>query len=189
MGVLRDYQCAMDPDEVAHLVTELKLSSNSEKEPTLTIEDDALKIGEQRLGNCLVAKVFSRKEINRETFVQQISRILQANTHIEIGSVGHNIFLLDFKSPQDRRWALSGGLGNFFRDLIIFREPRSLQTPSSMTFDDLSIWVQCYNLPLVLMYKDFLEKVGSQIGVVKEIDTRENGLAMGRYVRMMSTNR
>lgn len=91
---------------------------------------------------------------------------------------------MDFKSLQDRRQAILGGPWNFFRDLIIFREPRRLQTPSSMTFDDLAIWVQCFNVPLVLMHKDFLEKVGSQIGEVEEIDTRDNGFAMGRFARI-----
>lgn len=76
------------------------------------------------------------------------------------------------------------GPWNFFRDVIIFREPRRLQTPNNMTFDELSIWVQCYNLLMVLMHKDFLKKVGSKVGIVEEIDTRENGFAMGHYARL-----
>lgn len=56
---------------MASLVSDLKLSSNrEEEEELLTFEDEALKIGEKRLENCLVAKVFSQKAINCDTFVQ-----------------------------------------------------------------------------------------------------------------------
>lgn len=174
----------MDPDEVIRLVEELKLSSQLDADSVLKLGSEALRMGEERIGNCLVAKVFSSKAINRVAFVNHISRILQANNHIEVGFLGDNIFWLDFKSLQDRRRAIAGGPWNFFRDLIIFREPRGLQTPSMLNFDDISIWVQCYNIPLILMHKIFLEKVGSMIGTVEEIDTRDNGFAMGRYARI-----
>lgn len=126
----------------------------------------------------LSAKFFSPKAINCETFVTHIPRILQSNNKIEIGFLGDNTYLLDFKSMRDRRRAISGGPWHFFRYLIIFREPCGLQSPSMMNFDELSIWVQCYNIPLILMYKEFQEKMGSQLGIVEEIDTRENGLVL-----------
>lgn len=131
-----------------------------------------------------MAKIFSPKAINREAFVTHIPRILQANNQIEVGFMGDNIFLLNFKSLQDKKRAISGGPFCFFRDLIIFREPCGLQTPSMLNYDELSIWVQCYNLPLVLMHKYFLVEVGRKIGKVEEVDTRDNGIAMGRYARI-----
>lgn len=174
----------MDPTEVTRLVEELKLSSRCEEDLVLQIGQEVLKIGEERIGKCLVAKIFSTKAVNRETFVNHIPRILQAKNHIEIGFLGDNIFLLDFNSLQDRKRAIAGGPWNFFRDLIIFREPNGLNSPSMLNFDELSIWVQCYNIPLILMHKDFLEKVGSKIGKMEEVDIRDNGLAMGRYARI-----
>ncbi|XP_073028653.1 uncharacterized protein [Primulina eburnea] len=174
---------SMDPYEVSRLVTNLKLSSVPNKDPPLTIEADSISIGERRIENCLVAKVFSSKAVNREAFATQISRILQATKHIEIGAVGDNLFLLDFKSLQDKKRALYGGPWNFFRDLII-RQPSGMQTPSMMSFPEISIWIQCYNLPPIFMHKDFLEKLGQHLGAVEEIDTKENGFAMGRYARV-----
>lgn len=175
----------MDPNEVTRLVEELEVTSQYDVEPALTIGSEVLKKGEECIGNCLVAKIFSPKAINRETFVTHIPRILQSNNKIEVGFMGDNTFLLDFKSTQDRRRAISGGPWNFFRNMIIFREPCGLQPPSLLNFDELSIWVQCYNLPMILMHKEFLEKMGSKIGIVEEIDTQENGLAMGRYARIL----
>lgn len=169
----------MDPNEVTRLVEELKLTSQSDVEPALTIGSEVLKKGEECIGNCLVAKIFSPKAINRETFVTHIALILQSNNKIEVGFMADNTFLLDLKSTQDRMRAILE-VWNFFRNLIIFREPCGLQPPSMLNFDELSIWVQCYNLALILMHKEILEKMGSKIGIVEEIDTRENDLAMGR---------
>lgn len=50
-----------------------------------------------------------------------------------------------------------------------------------MKFDTISIWIQYYNLPLFVMNKETLKKVGSQLGIVEEIDSRNNGLSMGSY--------
>ncbi|XP_073151980.1 uncharacterized protein [Henckelia pumila] len=174
----------MDPDEVVRLVEELKISTCHEEEQTLTIDTDALQIGEQRTGSCLVAKIFSPKAINREAVISHLPRILQAIKHIEICSVGDNLFILDFKSLQDRKQAFSGGPWNIFRNLIVFRELCGLQNVTAMNFDTMPIWIQCYNLPLVLMHKDFLQKLGSQLGDVEEIDTRENGFSMGKFARL-----
>ncbi|XP_073124566.1 uncharacterized protein [Henckelia pumila] len=115
--------------------------------------------------------------INPESFKQQMPRILQAMKNIEITSMGDNIFVLDFKALQDRVRALKGGPWNFFKDLIIFVEPKGMQNSRTMSFDTISIWTQCYNLPLACMHRDILKKVGSQIGVVEEVDTREDGFS------------
>ncbi|XP_073124567.1 uncharacterized protein [Henckelia pumila] len=122
--------------------------------------------------------------INPESFKQQMPRILQAMKNIEITSMGDNIFVLDFKALQDRVRALKGGPWNFFKDLIIFVEPKGMQNSRTMSFDTISIWTQCYNLPLACMHRDILKKVGSQIGVVEEVDTREDGFSSGRFARI-----
>lgn len=83
----------MDPDEVTRLVNELKLSKPPDSEKILTIDSDSLKIGEQRLENCLVAKVLSPKAVNLEVFKQQMPRILQTTRQIEIGSMGDRQYL------------------------------------------------------------------------------------------------
>ncbi|XP_073049661.1 uncharacterized protein [Primulina eburnea] len=174
----------MDPDEVARLVTKLKISNLHVLGETLTLDVADLKAGKQRLESCLVAKVLSPKMINSAAFKQQMPRILQTIKHVEIGALGDNILVFDFSSISDHRRALHGGPWNFFRDLIIFEEPRGAQNPRDMSFNKISFCVQCYNLPLICMHRDVLRKVGSLIGEVEEIDTNEYGYAMGRAARM-----
>lgn len=66
----------MDPEEIAKLVKNLKLSQDKNKaHVVLTSDLDCL--GRERLESCLVGKVFSSKAVNRETFRTNMPRILQ----------------------------------------------------------------------------------------------------------------
>lgn len=174
----------MDLEEVTKQISEFKLSRTNTPAPTIVLDDEEIRAGKQFTENCLVAKVLSPKMINCATFQQQMPRILQATRQIEIGSLGNNIFLLDFKSVQDKTRAMKGGPWNYFKDLVIFCEPCEMLNPKVMTFDKISIWVQYYNLPLFVMNKETLKKVGSQIGIVEEVETQNNGLAMTSFARI-----
>lgn len=149
----------MDPDKVTRLIHDLKLSIQSKKEVPIIIDNKALKTGEQRVESCLIAKVLTPKPVNLKVVKQQIMRILQTIRKIEIGSLGDNIFMLDFKSPHDRKRALGGG------DLIIFRQPLGMHPVSEICFNETSLWVQCYNLPLAHMHRDTLHDSGQQCGI------------------------
>ncbi|XP_073016147.1 uncharacterized protein [Primulina eburnea] len=143
-----------------------------------------MRFGEERIANCLAAKVISPKSINKETFKVQIPRILQARRRIETQSMGDNTFVLEFSSALDRRRALMGGPWNFFRDLVVFKELQGLQQPRSINFSEISVWVQCHNLPIAFMHRSILEKIGSQIGNIEEMDGGENETFLGSFVRI-----
>lgn len=94
------------------------------------------------------------------------------------------MFACEFSSQQDQKRALDDGPLNFFRNLVIFDRPLGWQNHTSMSFDDLTIWVQLHNLPLALMHRELLAKVGRQIGVIVEMDAGENGVFLGRFARI-----
>lgn len=134
---------------------------------------DLAKLGKNRLENCLATKVFSAKAINRDTFRNQMPRIIQASNHVQVELLGKNIFLLEFKSMNDQRKALFERPWNLFKDLVIFKEPTGLKKPLETSFDELTVWVQLHNLSLAFMHPDILRIIGEQIGVVVEVDTDE----------------
>jgi hypothetical protein len=51
-------------------------------------------------------------------------------------------------------------------------------------FDKIPIWVRIFKLPLGMMNRATGENIGEQIGEYVETDGVENGLAMGRYLRV-----
>lgn len=111
-------------------------------------------------------------------------RLLQFTRKVDIESTGDNTFILDFSSQSDRRRILTEGPWSFFRDLIVIKEPEGLDEPRSMSFEEISIWVQCHNVAIAFLTKDILERIGSKIGKVEEIDEGDSGSYLGRFVRI-----
>lgn len=173
----------MDSKEIAKRVASLRLTSSVMEDPIL-ISEDLSSLGQKRLDSCLVAKVFSAKTVNRETFRSQMPRILQSKKAMKIEVIGENIFILDFESMVNRRYALKEGPWNFFKDLVIFKVPNGFQQAAEIVFDELPIWVQFHNLPLAYMHATILKNVGSRLGKVLEIEGSEDGSCAGKYARI-----
>lgn len=98
----------MDSEEIARRVESMKITSLDKVDPVL-ITEELTDLGQKRLESCLVAKVFSAKTVNRETFKTHMPRILQSRKDVKVEVVGENLFLLHFDSFIDRRQALDEG--------------------------------------------------------------------------------
>lgn len=132
----------MDPEEIESRVWSLKLSSCIIEE-SFSIPEDLTSFGTSRLASCFVCKVFSSKVINHETFRVQMPCILQAKKSIQIVVIGENIYLLDFASAIYRRHALLDDPWNFFKDIVVFKEPVGLKNYPDLVFDEMTAkyWV------------------------------------------------
>lgn len=95
---------------------------------------------------------------------------MQLTRKVNIEFVGDDTFIMDFTSPVDRKRVLHEGPWNLFRDLIVIKESQGFNGPGSMHFDKITIWVQCNNVPIAIINRNILEKIGSQIGEVEELD-------------------
>lgn len=67
----------------------------------------------------------------------------------------------------------------------MIKEPQGLDQPRSIVYDEVSIWVQCNNVPIAFLNKSILEKMGSQIGVEKEVDEGDTGSYLGLFARII----
>lgn len=128
--------------------------------------------------------MLSSKAINRDTLITQVPKIVQARGNVSIEVVGDNIFLADFASQIDRNRVLSDGPWHFFNSLMAFKEPKDIQNPSQVEFDDFTVWVQLHNLPFLCMHKSVIEEIGSIIGTVREVDMGADGSCMGKFARV-----
>ncbi|XP_075479285.1 uncharacterized protein LOC142520170 [Primulina tabacum] len=162
----------------------MKLSCTDPNE-IVNLEEADVRIGEERLSRCLVAKVFSSKTINREAFRQQMPRTLQTERHMIIEATCENTYVFEFYSHRDWNRVLIGGPWNFSRNLLVFKELTGLSNPRSMSFKETNIWFQLHNIPLAFMHEDLLTKLGHQIGQVIEVDRGENGTCLGRFARII----
>ncbi|XP_073122061.1 uncharacterized protein At4g02000-like [Henckelia pumila] len=113
-----------------------------------------------------------------------MTKILQAEGNVGIEDTGDNTFVFEFQSSRYRSRALKESPWNFFRNLLIFKEPIGLKSLRLMDFEETTIWVQFHNIPLAFMHEDILLKLGRQIGMVVDLYRGENGLLQGRFARI-----
>lgn len=95
--------------------------------------------------------------------------------------MGDNLFSFDFNSTVDKKRALLDG---FFKDLVIFMEPKGLQNPSEISFSEVPLWFQLHNLPLAFMQPTILRYLGEKIGQVLEVDVGDRGQCSGKFARI-----
>ncbi|KAK6147850.1 hypothetical protein DH2020_018762 [Rehmannia glutinosa] len=173
----------MDPDDIAKLVEELKRTSVGDDDKVflnkLTVWKEA-----DKMNSCLLAKIFANKPIPRETVKIQMPKILQTSRTVEIEAVGENLYIMDFKSAQDRRRALEEGPWNLFKSLVLFQKIKGLQHPQDVVFKSIDIWVQMHNLPLAFMNRRVLESIGAKMGEVLDLDEGDGGNFWGKYARV-----
>ncbi|KAK6164317.1 hypothetical protein DH2020_001181 [Rehmannia glutinosa] len=164
----------MDPEDMARLVEIMKRTRVDDADK-LQLYNNTVKIEMERMKGCLLAKVFSNKQMNREIFKTQMPKILQTSKSVEVEAVGDNLFIMEFRSAVDRHKALTEGPWNIFRSLVLFQEVKGLQNLREIIFDKVDIWVQLHNLPMAFMNKRVLETIGGKVGEVLEIDEGEGG--------------
>ncbi|XP_073147853.1 uncharacterized protein [Henckelia pumila] len=169
----------MDMEETTKLVGHIKISNKVEEK--ILIDPGDLKEGEAQLNHCLVAKVFSAKFINRDTFRTHLPRIMQLHRKVIMELVGPNTFILNLLSEMDRNRELNDGPWNFFQDFIVIKEPQGLDDPNSMQFDSTSMWVQLHNVPIAFLNRKILLKLGSRLGEIEEIDEGSSGSFLDKF--------
>ncbi|KAH6780166.1 hypothetical protein C2S52_011403 [Perilla frutescens var. hirtella] len=173
----------MDPNDVARLVEELKLSHEASAS-TVHVSISGSSKNYRDLKHFLVGKIFSMRVVNREMLRIQVPKILQLRRPVDIEIVGDNLFVIVFGGDEDRRHALKDGLWYFFNSLMAFKAPVGFQNPGDVRFDKFSVRVQLHNLPLACMTPLAVRKIGEQVGAIEEVDVGEGGSCVGQFARV-----
>lgn len=173
----------MDAEEIAKLVEGLRVSAEA-RERVVMISSEKAARGQKRIERVVVGKIFSKKTVNRETLRANLPRILRSRGTTEIEIVGHNLFVISFALESDKRVALEEGPWHFFQELMILQQTKAMQTPSEVEFDEISLWVQCHNVPLECMDPEIIRRIGGRIGKVEEVDVGEGGSCLGKFARV-----
>lgn len=178
----------MDAEEIAKLVEGLRVSADARERVVMITNEEAVR-GRERIEKVVVGKIFSKKVVNRDTLRQNLPKVLKARASTEIEIVGQNLFVISFALESDKRVALEEGPWHFFQDLMILKQTEAMQTPMEVSFDKITLWVQCHNIPLECMEPGIVSRIGGRVGEVEEVDVGEGGLCVGRFARVRVTRR
>jgi hypothetical protein len=98
--------------------------------------------------------------------------------------LGDNLFLVEFQYSWDKIRVLEGRPWVFERSLFAIEDFDGVTPPSEIDFEMVEFWVRMINLPLACMCKDVGYQIGSSVGIVKEVETDDEGVAWGEYLRV-----
>ncbi|KAE8780431.1 hypothetical protein D1007_46450 [Hordeum vulgare] len=83
-----------------------------------------------------------------------------------------------------KRKAVENGSWTFGKDLLVMEDFDPAKSIDEYTFEKVPIWVRIFNVPLGMMCKELAENIAEQIRELVEVDTGEDGTALGQYLRM-----
>ncbi|TXG57168.1 hypothetical protein EZV62_018481 [Acer yangbiense] len=166
--------------EISKLCAELSI--NGKEKRLWSVQDKVTKAAEKKLDLCLVGKILSPKQVNRDAFRAIIPRIWQTMVDIEI--VQDNTYLFYFQNQGERFRVLSGGPWSFDNCLLVLEKLSGVREITRLPFNRVAFWVQIINAPLLCITKEMGEFIGRCLGDLVDIDVGVTGECFGKYMRL-----
>jgi hypothetical protein len=132
----------------------------------IRIKVDEVEVSEARAiaGKCLVGKVWTNKNINREAFISVMSTIWRIAGEVKFKDLKNNMWLFEFSDQADKRRVMEERSWSFDRQILVLNEFDGSTPLSQLAFDHSSFWIQAHDMPLICMNKDVGTKMGNSLG-------------------------
>ncbi|KAL9416875.1 hypothetical protein AB3S75_039958 [Citrus x aurantiifolia] len=170
----------MDTEELIKKCSSIALEE--EEEDKIMYEGKIKEKGEMLAAHCLIGKILLNRGIHIEGLRNAMRQVWKTFREVKIESLGEKFFMFRF-GTEDKKRVFSGGPWHFDNALIVFSEPKGVGDVKKQAFTHTSFWVQLHNVPLMCMDKYAIQKLGSLIGKVEEVDNDEGGECIGPIFR------
>jgi hypothetical protein len=91
---------------------------------------------------------------------------------------------VEFEYPWDKERVLKGRPWTVNGNLFSVEDYDGVTPPNKIAFESVTLWVRMFNLPLSCMVKDVGYQIGSTMGKVEEVETDEDGIGWGKFLRV-----
>lgn len=159
-------------------------SLSEEESLEVEIHNDALEDIVTKGKSCLVGKLIAERIVGKDTIRSTLVRGWKPEGAVSFKTLGNNLFLVEFERFWDKARVLEGRPWIFEDNLFAMEDFNGLIPPSQMDFEKVAFWVRMYNLPLGCMGKDMGFQIGSSVGEVEEVETAEDGVGWGEFLRV-----
>lgn len=148
-----------------------ELFPTDEEEEAVNWADEGEEDEEARVELGLVGRIWTKRRINANAFMETIKAVWQPNHGVEISSMGDNTFVFQFHHWRDKNKVVEGQPWHFDNHAILLGDIDGNIKPSDMELCTLPMWVRVYNLPfkgrLNMMN---VEAIGKKIGQFVKMD-------------------
>jgi hypothetical protein len=160
------------------------LSLNEGEIEDVTIQPDSVEGLVFRGKFCLVGKLLADRYVGKDVIKREMKKGWRPTRRVDFKVVGENLFLLEFEDEDDKRRVLKGRPWIFEDSLFSVKDFDGLSTLSETSFERAEFWVRMFNLPLACMGKEVGFQIGSTMGTVTEVETDDDGVGWGKYLRV-----
>jgi hypothetical protein len=133
---------------------------------------------------CLVGKLLVERIVGKESIRSAMVKGWKPTGSVSFKVLGDNLFLIEFKYEEDKLRVLEGRPWFFEDNLFSVAEFDGLSPGNELSFDEETFWIRMFELPLACMGREMGYKLGSTVGVVEEVDTNEEGIGWGKFLRV-----
>lgn len=159
-------------------------SLSAEESEEVEIQDHTVEGVVKQGKSCLVGKLIADRTVSKDTIRSILMRGWRPSETMAVKVLGDNLFLVEFMNDWDKVRVLEGRPWVFEGNLFSVVDFDGGTPPSNLDFEKVAFWVRMFRLPLACMGKEAGFQIGSSIGVVEEVDTDEEGVGWGEFLRV-----
>ena len=137
-----------------------------------------------RNGKVLVAKFFTKRQINMEAILHTLKSTWKTEKSFDIRDLGSNMVLILFDEEYNLDHILMHGPWSFDKYLLSLYKLERNESVKNAQFDRASFWVQIHDLPFQHTNKMNAKDIGSSVGFVEQVDASPMGDCRGRRLRI-----
>ncbi|XP_042974687.1 uncharacterized protein LOC122306320 [Carya illinoinensis] len=169
-------------DELEHRWNNLRLSE--EEEVVLDFPFGEAEDVQRKGQRNLIGRICLERVVGKEIVSNAMGKIWKISKRAKFQEVAKNTFVLTFTTHADKDRILEGRPWLFDNGLFALRPDDSTIQPSQIMFESEAFWVQIHNLSLGQMTRDYGLLIGALVGRVLEVDTAEDGIGWGKFLRV-----
>jgi hypothetical protein len=170
----------LQEDKMSDMISRLHLTS--EESEVLQVADD-VEDGLATSDSAIIGKVLSQGVLHIQTIMAALRPAWGNPKGLVLKTVGHNLFIAEFGSKQDKDRVLDGSPWTVGKRAVLIQEFDASIRPTDILFDQMSIWVRIYNLPFGLMNRKWGYEIARMVGPVEKLEVDAQDRAWGAYLR------
>ncbi|XP_059429320.1 uncharacterized protein LOC132163147 [Corylus avellana] len=150
----------------------------------IQVEEGEIAADKEAGGKCLIGKVWTEKNINKEAFRSVLSTVWRTAGGVKFKELRENTWLFEFNDDVDKRRVLDGRPWSFDGQILVLNEFDGNTPPSQLEFNQSPFWIQVHDMPLICMNKNIGTKIGRSLGELEEVDVAGDGMGWGSCLRL-----
>ncbi|XP_042983285.1 uncharacterized protein LOC122312689 [Carya illinoinensis] len=156
-----------------------------DEEQAITFDEDVGEELKHKRECSLVGKFCMDRNVSKEVLENTMKKVWRISRPAKFQEVGTNVFTISFANIADKQRVWSGRPWLFDYHLFVLKPLDENIPPQKMKFLQERFWVQLHDMPLSCMNENRGKQIGNTIGVVEEVDVKEDGSGWGRFLRVL----